>query len=79
MFVEGANNTFNEPPDKIWQLDLIISIYIIQYQKIFVFVYIILKTLDENLMLKIKNINRYKYIYKLYKLNSKLIILLLYL
>ena len=78
MFVEGANNTFNEPPDKIWQLDLIISIYIIQYQKIFVFVYIILKTLDENLMLKIKNINRSKYIYKLYKLNSKLIILLIF-
>jgi hypothetical protein len=62
MFVEGANNQFNEPPDKIWQLYSKLNIYK-RYKNYYqnIFVYIVSTKRDEDMYLKLKNINNYKY------------------
>ena len=64
MFVEGANNQFNEPPDKIWLLYTHSPIYIIYYQ--IDCIYDANKKLDKSLYLKFKIINKYKYFNKHY-------------
>jgi hypothetical protein len=81
MFVEGANNHFNEPPDNIWLLYLCSLIYIIYYQ--IDCIYESITKLEESLYLKFKNINKYKYFIKhnfkiinLLKLELKLLLIL---